>query len=151
MKVSELAKDLRVDSGELVRYLRVLKVPVGGKSARLLEGDVHKVRARLEQERRRMGDSFAKIVRASLKESGPAPTRRRISKPRRRVAAQQPTPEGRCCSGAAPTPIEEATDKVVAEAPPTRRGRRADSPPRGTNRNRGTGRGARIGHGFDHR
>lgn len=87
MRVIELAKDLKVDTEALIHLLREMGIPVSGAGAAVNDGQVAKVLARVERERRAGHRDPAEAVQAALDEAATAPRRRR-----RRKAADEPEP-----------------------------------------------------------
>ena len=52
MRVIELAQDLKVEAGALIHLLREMGIPVTDEDATITDGQVAKVLARVERERR---------------------------------------------------------------------------------------------------
>ncbi len=87
MRVNELATDLKVDAAALIQLLREMGIPVSDDDASLTDGQVAKVLARVERERRAGHKDPAEAIQAALEEAQTSPRRRRR---RRRVT---PEPE----------------------------------------------------------
>ena len=106
MRVKELADDLKVRPDMLVRFLRKSGVRVGNPEASLADGDVAKVRTRLERERiaAETGNgaefSASDFMRTVVRASKPASRRRRRKAPAPKAEAPPPAP--------APEPTEAA-------------------------------------------
>ncbi len=82
MRVIELATDLKVDVAALIQLLREMAIPVSDGGARLSDGQVATVLARVERERRAGHKDPSAAVRAALEDAQSSPRRRR----RRRVS-----------------------------------------------------------------
>ena len=106
MRVIELAQDLKVDAGALIHLLREMGIPVADEDAIIIDGQVAKVLARVERERRAGHKDPAAAIQAALEEASSGPRRRR-----RRKAKDVPEPE--------PEPeveVEEEGVEVASEA-----------------------------------
>ncbi|GMV06662.1 MAG: hypothetical protein AMXMBFR53_29380 [Gemmatimonadota bacterium] len=101
MRVIELAQDLKVDVEALIHLLREMGIPVSGGGASITDGQVAKVLARVERERRAGHKDPAEAIQAALEEASAGPRRRR-----RRKAADEPEPE--------PAPEPEPEEGPVA-------------------------------------
>ena len=88
MQVSELAEDLRVEADALIALLRKMGIPVAGEDAPITDGQMAKVLAKVERERRAGHSEPAEAIRAALEEAAPTSSRRR-----RRRRAEMPEPE----------------------------------------------------------
>ncbi|MEJ2205930.1 MAG: translation initiation factor IF-2 N-terminal domain-containing protein [Gemmatimonadota bacterium] len=99
MRVIELAQDLKVDTDLLVHLLREMGIPVADEDASITDGQVAKVLAKVERERRAGHKKTAEAVQAAVEEASAGPRRRRR---RRRVA--------RTTAGPAEEAEEEATE-----------------------------------------
>jgi translation initiation factor IF-2 len=84
MQVFELAEDLRVEADALIALLRQMGIPVAGEDATITDGQMAKVLAKVERERRAGHKDPADAIRAALEEAAPSSARRRR---RRRVGA----------------------------------------------------------------
>lgn len=120
MRVKELADDLKVRPDVLVRFLQKSGVRVGNPEAPLADGDVAKVRTRLERERIAAetgnGSQFSAsdFMRTVVRAAKPASRRRRRRTPAPKAKAPTPT--------AAPEPPEAPPEAPAGPAP-------ADEPP----------------------
>jgi translation initiation factor IF-2 len=104
MRVIELAQDLKVDAGALIHLLREMGIPITDEDATITDGQVAKVLARVERERRAGRKDPAAAIQAALEEASSGPRRRR-----RRKADDVPEPE--------PEPVEEVeVEEVTFEA-----------------------------------
>ena len=101
MQVYELADDLKVDTEALIALLRQMGIAIADEDATITDGQMAKVLAKVERERRAGHKDPAKAIRAALEEASPAPGRRR----RRRKA-----------DGLPPEPAESEEEAVPAEA-----------------------------------
>jgi translation initiation factor IF-2 len=90
MRVIELAQDLKVDTDLLVHLLREMGIPVADGEAPITDGQVAKVLAKVERERRAGHKDTAEAVQAAVEEAAAGPRRRRR---RRRVAEPEPEEE----------------------------------------------------------
>lgn len=106
MQVIELAEDLKVDAEALIQLLREMGFPVPDEEADLTDGQVAKVLARVERERRAGHKDPAEAIQAALEEASSGPRRRR----RRR--RREPEPEAAEEEAAE----DEASDEEAAEA-----------------------------------
>lgn len=106
MRVIELAQDLKVDAGALIHLLREMGIPITDEDATITDGQVAKVLARVERERRAGRKDPAAAIQAALEEASSGPRRRR-----RRKADEVPEPEPE------PEPeVEEAAEEVAEAA-----------------------------------
>ena len=114
MRVIELAQDLRVDTEALIHLLREMGIPISDEDASITDGQVAKVLARVERERRAGHKDPAAAITAALEEASAGPRRRR----RRKVAAE-PEPEEEPEAGgeveAAPVEVAEASAEPEEE------------------------------------
>ncbi|MDA0329788.1 MAG: translation initiation factor IF-2 [Gemmatimonadetes bacterium] len=106
MQVTELADDLRVEADALIALLRHMGIPVGDEEASITEGQVSKVLAKMERERRSGHKDPGEAIRAALEDAAPTSSRRR----RRRV--EEDETESVETESAAP---EDAETDAVAE------------------------------------
>ena len=90
MQVIELAEDLRVDADGLIALLRKMGIPVADEDATITDGQMAKVLAKVERERRAGHEDPADAIRAALEEAAPSSTRRRR---RRKVSMPEAGPE----------------------------------------------------------
>jgi translation initiation factor IF-2 len=86
MLVFELADDLKVDPQVLIALLRQMGIPVADEDAKITDGQVAKVLARVERERRAGHKDPAEAIMAALEEASPAGAKRR-----RRPRAEAPS------------------------------------------------------------
>ncbi len=120
MRVIELATDLKVEAAALIQLLRGMGIPVSDDDASLTDGQVAKVLARVERERRAGHKDPSEAIQAALEESKVKPRRRRR---RRRVstadAAEEESAEAEveADTEAASEPEDEA-DEVEADEEP---------------------------------
>ena len=105
MQVIELAEDLRVDADGLIALLRKMGIPVADEDATITDGQMAKVLAKVERERRAGHEDPADAIRAALEEAAPSSTRRR----RRRSSTPEPEAEPEIDA-------EEASDEEVETA-----------------------------------
>ncbi len=124
-RVYEVAEELGVDSGQLIQMLREMDVPVRSHMSTVEPGQVARLHARLERERRfdgAEGDGSATATRRRRR-------RRRAQPPKLEEAAASPTEEEAVEEAAVPTaeveaaeaaaePEEEEVAKVEAAAEP---------------------------------
>ncbi|MGD8321371.1 MAG: translation initiation factor IF-2 [Gemmatimonadota bacterium] len=89
MRVIELAQDLKVEAAALIHLLREMGIPVTDEEATITDGQVAKVLARVERERRAGHKDPAEAIQAALEEASAGPRRRR----RRKAAKAKPEPE----------------------------------------------------------
>jgi len=92
MQVTELADDLRVQADALIALLRHMGIPVADEEATISDGQMAKVLAKMERERRAGHEDPSKAIAAALEDTAPTSGRRR----RRRadvVVAPEPEPE----------------------------------------------------------
>lgn len=83
MQVFELADDLNVGAEALIGLLRHMGIPVADDEATITDGQVAKVLAKMERERRAGHKDPAEAIRAAMEDAAPTTGRRRR---RRRVA-----------------------------------------------------------------
>ena len=83
MQVFELADDLNVSADALIDLLRHMGIPVADDEATITDGQVAKVLAKMERERRAGRKDPLEAIRAAMEEAAPSTGRRR----RRRRAA----------------------------------------------------------------
>jgi len=88
MRVLDLAQDLKVEPEVLIQLLREMGIPVSGEDASIKDGQVAKVLAKVERERRAGHKDPAEAIKAALEEASAGPRRRR-----RRKAPAKPKPE----------------------------------------------------------
>ena len=113
MRVKELADDLKVRPDMLVRFLRKSGVRVGNPEAPLADGDVAKVRTRLERERiaAETGNgaefSASDFMRTVVRASKPASRRRRrkASAPKAEAPPAKAAPEPSQAADASAEPV----------------------------------------------
>ena len=89
MQVYELADDLKVTPDSLVALLRHMGIPVTDEDATITDGQMAKVLAKMERERRAGHKKPEDAIRAAMEEAAPAAPRRR----RRRRQAGEEEPE----------------------------------------------------------
>ena len=134
--MKELANDLKVRPDVLVRFLQKSGVRVGNPEAPLADGDVAKVRTRLERERIAAetgnGSQFSAsdFMRTVVRATKPASRRRRRRAPAPKAEAPPPTaaPEPSAAPGAPAGPVpadepaaarrEDATEAPAPDADP---------------------------------
>ncbi len=88
MQVFELADDLKVDADSLIALLRHMGIPVSDEDATITDGQMAKVLAKVERERRAGHKDPAEAIRAAMEEAAPSAPRRR-----RRRRRAEPEPE----------------------------------------------------------
>jgi translation initiation factor IF-2 len=96
VQVFELAGDLKVETQALIALLRQMGIPVNDEDATITDGQMAKVLARVERERRAGHKDPAKAIEAALEEASPSGGRRR----RRRRKEDVETPEEAEAEGA---------------------------------------------------
>jgi len=115
MQVFELADDLGVDSELLITLLRQMGIPVSDEDATVTDGQVSKVLAKVERERRAGHKAPAEAIRAAMEETAPKTSRRR----RRRQTEPEPeaeAPEAESAEGAeVPSGKEADVEEIEAE------------------------------------
>jgi translation initiation factor IF-2 len=89
MQVNELANDLRVGADALIQLLRSMGILVHDEDDAITDGQVSKVLARVERERRAGHKDPAEAIQAALEDAAAGAKPRR----RRRRAAAEPKPE----------------------------------------------------------
>jgi translation initiation factor IF-2 len=107
MQVFELADDLRVGADALIALLRHMGIPVADEDATITDGQMAKVLAKMERERRAGHKDPAEAIRAALEETAPSSGRRR--RRRRTEAADPEAPEQE---------VEPEEEEPAAEAEP---------------------------------
>jgi len=103
MQVFELADDLKVETEALIALLRQMGIPVADEDATITDGQMAKVLAKVERERRAGHKDPSEAVRAALEEASPSSGKRRR---RRRKEDVEPEPE----------PEQESEEEVVEAA-----------------------------------
>ena len=104
MQVFELADDLNVDAEALVGLLRHMGIPVSDDEAPITDGQVAKVLAKMERERRAGHKDPTEAIRAAMEDAAPTTGRRRR---RRRAVDVESEVEG-----AEAEDLESETDPV---------------------------------------
>ncbi len=89
MQVFELADDLKVETEALIALLRQMGIPVADEDATITDGQMAKVLAKVERERRAGHKDPTEAIQAALEEAKPSTGRRR----RRRRRSEMPEPE----------------------------------------------------------
>ncbi len=123
MQVFELADDLNVASDQLIALLRHMGIPVADDDAQISDGQVSKVLAKMERERRAGHKNPADAIRAAMEDAAPTSGRRR----RRRRVDPEPEPQSEelAAEEGDETTVEESAsadempdaDEVEASAP----------------------------------
>ena len=103
MQVFELADDLRVETDTLIALLRHMGIPVAGEDATITDGQMAKVLAKMERERRAGHKDPAEAIRAALEDAAPSSGRRRRRRRAGPVQAEMQEEE------------EEASDETDAD------------------------------------
>jgi len=122
MRVSELAKDLKVGSDDLIVLLRKMGIPVPDAEHPLDDASVNSVRTRVERERRAGHKGSAEALTAAIADAQVAPRRRRrrraaaTPKPEPEAAPSEEAEEAQTVAESEESPVEEAADQPVAEA-----------------------------------
>jgi translation initiation factor IF-2 len=107
MQVFELADDLNVGPDALIALLRHMGIPVADEDAPITDGQVSKVLAKMERERRAGHKDPSDAIRAAMEDAAPTQKTRR-----RRRREPEPEPEVD-----APTePVTDAVAEAVTEA-----------------------------------
>ena len=122
MRVRELAVDLKVREDLLLQFLRESGVRVGHRDSPIRDGDVARVRTRLEREKRLGQRSAAEAIKNAVKGRKPASRRRkkrrrRVAPPPPQAAAEEPVPVAETASDAATAAEPAAVADEVPEAP----------------------------------
>ena len=89
MHVIDLAEDLKVETDALIALLRQMGIPVTDEDASITDGQMAKVLAKVERERRAGHEDPAEAIRAALEDTAPSSARRRR---RRRKEDLPPAP-----------------------------------------------------------
>ena len=110
MQVFELADDLNVGAEALIGLLRHMGIPVADDEATITDGQVAKVLAKMERERRAGHKDPAEAIRAAMEDAAPTTGRRRR---RRRVADAEEEVD----SDEADEPVAEAEDAPGEDEP----------------------------------
>jgi translation initiation factor IF-2 len=106
MQVTELADDLKVQADALIALLRHMGIPVADETATISDGQMAKVLAKMERERRAGRADPSEAIAAALEDTAPTSSRRR----RRRVdVVVEPEPE--------PEPEPETEEAAEEEEP----------------------------------
>jgi translation initiation factor IF-2 len=114
MRVFELADDLRVGADDLIALLRHMGIPVADDDATITDGQMAKVLAKMERERRAGHKDPAKAIKAAMEDAAPAGGRRR-----RRRKADDAVPESDSEVEAHDEPeaeVEEAEEPETVQA-----------------------------------
>jgi len=114
MQVTELADDLRVDADALIALLRHMGIPVADEDATVTDGQMAKVLAKMERERRAGHKDPAVAIRAALEETAPTSARRR----RRRRVDSEPEPEVQAEEVEVEAAADEASEDAATVAEP---------------------------------
>ena len=141
MQVFELADDLKVDTQALIALLRQMGIPVADEDATITDGQMAKVLAKVERERRAGRADPSQAIRAALEEAKPSSGRRRRRRRKEDVEELEPEAEEAGAEPvedeaevgpeaeledlgqeAAPAPVEEPeeieeVEEIEAEAP----------------------------------
>ena len=110
MQVFELADDLNVGAEALIGLLRHMGIPVADDEATITDGQVAKVLAKMERERRAGHKDPAEAIRAAMEDAAPTTGRRRR---RRRVADAEEEVD----PDEADEPVAEAEDAPGEDEP----------------------------------
>ena len=108
MQVFELADDLNVDAEALIGLLRHMGIPVSDDEAPITDGQVAKVLAKMERERRAGHKDPTEAIRAAMEDAAPTTGRRR--RRRRAVDVESEVEEAEA------EDLESETDPVEASA-----------------------------------
>ena len=112
MQVIDLADDIKVGPDALVALLRHMGIPVADEEATITDGQMAKVLAKMERERRAGHTDPSKAISAALAETAPKSVRRR-----RRRTEEAPAVEGAEAEVVDPVPVEaEPVDDPEDEA-----------------------------------
>ena len=110
MQVFELADDLNVGPDALIALLRHMGIPVADEDAPITDGQVSKVLAKMERERRAGHKDPSDAIRSAMEDAAPTQkTRRR----RRREPEPAPEVEKPTEPVAVAEAVDEAVDQVV--------------------------------------
>src|SRR6056297_2249199 len=112
MQVKQLAKDLKVDTDELLRFLRKMRIAVSDAEAELSDADMARVLARVEKEKR-SGKEASEVIEAALEEASSKPRRRRR---RRRVEPESEDAESDDTEGGDAESDADASGEEADEA-----------------------------------
>ena len=115
MQVIELAEDLRVDADGLIALLRKMGIPVADEEATITDGQMAKVFAKVERERRAGHEDPADAIHAALEEAAVSSTRRRRRR-RSSMPEQEPAVDAVAGGEASDEEVEvtEATEDAAA-------------------------------------
>ena len=116
MRVIELAQDLKVDAEALVSLLREMGISVHDEESSITDGQVAKVLAKVERERRAGHKDPAEAIQAALEEAKAGPKRRR--RRRRKADMPEPEPDSDADEGDEDEAEDEAAAEVDAESSP---------------------------------
>jgi len=125
MQVFELADDLKVQADALIALLRHMGIPVADEDAMITDGQMAKVLAKMERERRAGHKDPSKAIQAALEDAAPTSGRRRRRRRVTKAAAPEPDeiaePEADEADEAevaveAETAVEAAVEEEVPEA-----------------------------------
>jgi len=117
MQVFELADDLNVGSEALIALLRHMGIPVTDEDAPITDGQMSKVLAKMERERRSGHKDPAEAIRAAMEDAAPTSGKRRR---RRRSEDVVPEPEEEAVvpevEASEAEPAEDAVDAAGEDA-----------------------------------
>jgi translation initiation factor IF-2 len=108
MQVFELADDLNVGPDALIALLRHMGIPVADEDAPITDGQVSKVLAKMERERRAGHKDPSDAIRSAMEDAAPTQKTRR-----RRRREPEPAPEVE--EPTEPVAVAEAVDEAVDE------------------------------------
>jgi hypothetical protein len=110
MQVFELADDLKVETEALIALLRQMGIPITDEDATITDGQMAKVLAKVERERRAGHKDPSAAIRAALEDASPSGGKRR----RRRKAdvEEEPEPEAEEAEEVEEAGAEEAAAPV---------------------------------------
>jgi len=113
MQVFELADDLKVGTESLIALLRHMGIPVADEDATITDGQMAKVLAKMERERRAGHKDPEDAIRAALEDAAPSAPRRRRPRRRRAEAEEDAQPEA-TEEGSEATEADGAEDAIAA-------------------------------------
>jgi len=117
MQVFELADDLKVDAQALIALLRQMGIPVADEDATITDGQMAKVLARVERERRAGHGDPSEAITAALEEAKPSGGRRRRRRRKEDVEEPEEAEEEPAAAAAEPAETPEVPDADASEAP----------------------------------
>jgi translation initiation factor IF-2 len=120
MQVFELADDLKVDPQALIALLRQMGIPVSDEDATISDGQMAKVLAKVERERRAGHADPSKAIQAALEDAKPSSGRRRRRRRKEPEGPEEPEEEEPEAAAEPATPelVEAGAEAEGVEAAP---------------------------------